>query len=80
MKTSCHSFFPSDKSGLIIISLNPVEIVQYIKTDEITLNDFLKNDIILIRGKDLRNNYYYIKEWKYDEDKKELLFVEEKNA
>ena len=79
MKNDFHSYYPSQKSGIAIISLDPVEIVQYIKTDEITSIECFKNGIILTGGKDLYDNKYYIKEWKYDNEKKELLFVGGKN-
>ena len=75
MKNNYHSSFPNDKCGLSIISLNPVEIVQYIRTDEVTSIECLQNEILLTGGKDLSNNNYYIKEWKFDENSKELLFI-----
>ena len=75
MKYNYHTYLPNEKSGIAIISLNPVEIIQYIKTDEITSIECLKNNIILTGGKDLNNNKYYIKEWKYDKTIKELLYV-----
>ena len=79
MKNDFHSYYPSQKSGIAIISLDPIEIVQYIKTDEITSIECFKNGIILTGGKDLYDNKYYIKEWKYDNEKKELLFIGNKN-
>lgn len=79
MKNGYHSFYPHQKSGLSIISLDPIEIVQYINTDEITSIECLKKGIILTGGKDLFINQYYIKEWKFDNEKKELLFVGQKN-
>jgi hypothetical protein len=75
MKYNYHAYIPTEKSGIAIISLNPVEIIQYIKTDEITSIECLKNNIILTGGKDLNNNKYYIKEWKYDKTIKELLYI-----
>ena len=78
MKYNYHSYSSNDKSGLTIISLNPVEIVQYIKTDEVTSIECLQNKIILTGGKDVKNNNYYIKQWKFDEDNKELFFIGEK--
>ena len=79
MKNNYHAYSPNEKSGISIISLESVEIVQFIQTDEITSLECLCNGIILTGGKNLNNNKYYIKEWKYDEDYKELLFVGEKN-
>ena len=75
MKNNYHGSYPNEKSGLCIISLDTVEIVQFIQTDEITSIECLKNGIILTGGKNLFNNNYYIKEWKYDEDEKEILYV-----
>lgn len=75
MKNNYHSYYPNEKSGISIISLDTVEIVQFIQTDEITSIECLKNGIILTGGKNLNDNKYYIKEWKYDEDRKELLYV-----
>ena len=79
MNNAFHSSYPNQKSGISIISLDPIEIVQYIKTDEVTSIECLKNGIILTGGKDLYDLKYYIKEWKYDDEKKELLFVGSKN-
>ena len=79
MKNAFHSSYPNIESGISIISLDTIEIVQYIKTDEITSIECLKNGIILTGGKDLYDCKFYIKEWKYDNDKKELLFVGGKN-
>ena len=75
MKNGYHSYFPNEKSGINIISLDTIEIVQFIQTDEITSLECLKNGIILSGGKDLYENKYYIKQWKYDYDKKELLYI-----
>ena len=79
MKNNYHGYSPNDKSGISLISLEPVEIVQFIQTDEITSLECFFNGIVLTGGKNLSNGKYYIKEWKYDEECKELLFVGEKN-
>ena len=79
MKNNYHGYSPNDKSGISFISLEPVEIVQFIQTDEITSLECFFNGIVLTGGKNLSNGKYYIKEWKYDEECKELLFVGEKN-
>ena len=75
MKDSFHSSFPNQKSGISVVSLNPVEIIQYIKNDEITSIASLNNNIILTGGKNLEKNIYYIRQWKYEEEKKELLYI-----
>lgn len=79
MKNNYHGSFSNERSGISIISLDNVEIVQFIRTDEVTSLENLSNGIILTGGKNLDDRKYYIKEWKYDEDSKELLFVGEKN-
>ena len=79
MKNNYHGYSPNDKSGISLISLEPVEIVQFIQTDEITSLECFFNGIVLTGGKNLSNGKYYIKEWKYNEECKELLFVGEKN-
>ena len=75
MKNNYHSYFPNEKSGISIISLDTIEIVQFIQSDEVTSLECLSNGIILTGGKDLYNNKYCIKQWKYDDDKKELLYI-----
>ena len=79
MKYNYHTYTPNDKSGIVVLSLNPVEIIQFIKNDEVTSIQCLRNNIVLTGGKDLNNNKYNIKEWKYDEQRKELLYICTKN-
>jgi len=75
MKDSYHSSIPNEKSGINIISLNPVQIIQHIESDEITSILTLKNNIILTGGKNLDNNSYNIKQWKFNEEENELLYI-----
>lgn len=75
MKDNYHSSFPNEKSGISIISLDPVQIIQHIESDEITSILTLKNNIILTGGKNLENNSYNIRQWKFNEAGKELLYI-----
>ena len=75
MKDSYHSSLPNERSGISIISLDPVQIIQHIETDEITSILTLKNNIILTGGKNLDNNTFNLKQWKFNEEGKELLFI-----
>ena len=75
MKDNYHSFIPNQKSGVSIISLDPVQIIQHIENDEITSILTLKNNIILTGGKNLDNNSYNIKQWKFNEEGNELLYI-----
>ena len=79
MKFNYHSYVPNEESGITIVCLDPVEVIQYIKSDEITSIKCLKNNIILTGGKNLDKNSYCIRQWKYDEERKELLYVGVKN-
>lgn len=75
MKDNYHSSIPNQKSGVSIISLDPVQIIQHIENDEITSILTLKNNIILTGGKNLDNNSYNIKQWKFNEEGNELLYI-----
>ena len=75
MKENFHSSIPNERSGISIISLNPLQIIQRLETDEITSILTLNNNIILTGGKNLENNSYNIKQWKFNEEENELLYI-----
>ena len=60
-----------------MVSLEYIQIIQYINNgDDITAINCLKNGMILTGGFNNSNaRKYFIKQYKYDEKNKEIIFV-----
>lgn len=80
MKSS-HSYMSSSNAkntGIKIVSLETIEIIQYLLTgDEIMTINTLKNGMILTGGVCgcNYNRKYYIRQYRYDENEKEIILV-----
>ena len=62
-------------NGIAVVSLETIEIIQYINTgDDIMTISCLKNGMILTGGLN-ENRKYYIKQYRYNEKEKEIIFV-----
>ena len=73
-----NSYYIKDarNNGIKIISLETVEIVQYIHNyDEIMSIITLRNGVILTGGHNILERKYFIRQFKFDEKDKELLLV-----
>ena len=73
-----NSYYTKDakNNGIKIISLETVEIVQYIYNyDEIMSIITLRNGMILTGGDNILERKYFIRQFKFDEKDKEVLLV-----
>ena len=62
-------------NGIAVVSLESIEIIQYINTgDDIMTISCLKNGMILTGGMN-DDRKYYIKQYRYNEKEKEIVFV-----
>ena len=74
-------YYPNTDSltnGIKVVSLEHIEIIQYIYTgDEIMTINSLKNGMILTGGVNVNqgNRKYYIRQFRYDEKEKEIFLV-----
>ena len=79
----CNDYYYSKNehnNGISVVSLEHIEIIQYIDTnDEISAIACLKNGMVLTGGMDENSRKYYIKQYKYNEDEKEIQFISSKN-
>ena len=69
---------PNEKNkGIAVVSLEYIQIIQYINNgDDIMAINCLKNGMILTGGFNNSNaRKYFIKQYKYDEKNKEIIFV-----
>ena len=63
-------------NGIVVVSLETIEIIQYFNTgDDIMTINCLKNGMILTGGINNDKRKYYIKQYRYNEKEKEILFV-----
>ena len=73
-----YSYYGKDakNSGIKIVSLENIEIIQYIHNyDQIMTINTLKNGMILAGGENIVERKYFIRQYIFDEIDKEILLV-----
>ena len=62
--------------GLAIISLESIEVIQYISCDDVNTVYLLNNGVILTGGESHFDDFgYYIRQWRYDIENNELQYI-----